>query len=347
MRVKRSDAIVLSLHGEGYRAFNYVKRSGFECGNAVAEFLLNTSSWTGAEELNARALSHFGDEAASVVDELLRLGALLEESSSLANDEARFLGVWGWGTASAVLHRAVTDRTMRDLTEQTARQVAKAIVEPSPDLTYVPGEDDERLAFLDPDLERGIYHTMSRRRTVRDTAPSTLDYDVLGDLLFAGFGITDWTENAVCNLPLKFAPSGGARNPFDAYLYVREVEGIAAGAYRYSGVDHCIVPVKTASSTTLAALMGSQDWAENASCVIFLVADFGRSMWKYQGDDNAYRVVLIEAGHIAQNIMLMATEHGLSACPSAALDHGLAEVVFGLREFDQSAVYGLAITRPN
>ena len=33
---------------------------------------------------------------------------------------------------------------------------------------------------------------------------------------------------------------------------------------------------------------------------------------------DAYRVVLIEAGHIGQNIMLAATREGLSACPTAA-----------------------------
>jgi len=43
-------------------------------------------------------------------------------------------------------------------------------------------------------------------------------------------------------------------------------------------------------------------------------------MWKYS-DPNAYRVVLIEAGHIGQNIMLAATHHGLTACPTAALAH--------------------------
>ena len=64
-------------------------------------------------------------------------------------------------------------------------------------------------------------------------------------------------------------------------------------------------------------------------CIIFLVAYLERTMWKYS-DSNAYRVVLIEAGHIGQNIMLAATQAGLSACPTAALAHSAIKDLLGL-----------------
>ena len=77
-----------------------------------------------------------------------------------------------------------------------------------------------------------------------------------------------------------------------------------------------------------------------------MVADFSRTMWKYEGDDNAYRVVLIEVGHIAQNMLLMAASHGLSGCPSAALNHGLIAESAGLERFKQSPIYAVALTNP-
>ena len=68
-------------------------------------------------------------------------------------------------------------------------------------------------------------------------------------------------------------------------------------------------------------------------------------MWKYS-NSNAYRVVLIEAGHIGQNIMLAATENGLSACPTAALNHSAIHQCLDLKRLTQSALYALTLSSP-
>ena len=80
-------------------------------------------------------------------------------------------------------------------------------------------------------------------------------------------------------------------------------------------------------------------------CVIFLCAALERTMWKYE-DSNAYRVVLIEAGHIGQNIMLAATNHGLTACPTAALNHARIETHLGLQGVTNAPVYALTLCVP-
>ena len=66
-------------------------------------------------------------------------------------------------------------------------------------------------------------------------------------------------------------------------------------------------------------------------------------MWKYK-DANAYRVVLIEAGHIGQNIMLAATSHGLSACPTAALSHLAIKRLLGLDRLTDAPIYALTLS---
>jgi SagB-type dehydrogenase family enzyme len=77
--------------------------------------------------------------------------------------------------------------------------------------------------------------------------------------------------------------------------------------------------------------------------VVVLAAFFERTMWKYD-DPNAYRVILIEAGHIGQNMLLMATEEGLAACPTAALSH---DRLFDMLELPSritcAPVYAIAI----
>jgi nitroreductase len=68
-------------------------------------------------------------------------------------------------------------------------------------------------------------------------------------------------------------------------------------------------------------------------------------MWKYE-DANAYRVVLIEAGHIGQNMMLAATRHGLSACPTAALSHSVIKRLLGLDRLTDAPIYALTLSAP-
>ncbi len=80
-------------------------------------------------------------------------------------------------------------------------------------------------------------------------------------------------------------------------------------------------------------------------CLILLCAKLDRTMWKYE-DANAYRVVLIEAGHIGQNIMLAATRHGLSACPTAALCHSSIKRLLGLDRLTDAPIYALTIAAP-
>ena len=80
--------------------------------------------------------------------------------------------------------------------------------------------------------------------------------------------------------------------------------------------------------------------------MVFLVAHFPRSMWKYHLAP-AYRVVLIEAGFIAQNIALAATEHGLSAVPSGALKESLIEEYLGTPPIEAGAIFTISLGYAN
>jgi SagB-type dehydrogenase family enzyme len=169
----------------------------------------------------------------------------------------------------------------------------------------------------------------------------------LSDCLFAGLGITGETENCVGALPLSMTPSGGARNPYEAYVYARAVEGLQAGLYHYSAYDHTLARLDYCDALPMPSeFLGGQEWADEMPCVVILCALFERTMWKYD-DANAYRVVLIEAGHIGQNFMLAATRHGLSACPSAALNHSaINRFIGGPRKFTHAPIYALTLAKP-
>ena len=141
-------------------------------------------------------------------------------------------------------------------------------------------------------------------------------------------------------------PSGGARNPYEAYVYARSVDGLEPGFYHYSAYDHSLAPLDSQERPLPSSLLNGQDWADEMPCVVFLCALLERTMWKYD-DANAYRVVLIEAGHIAQNLMLAATKHGLSACPTAALSHSaINRCIAAERNITHAAIYALTLAHP-
>ena len=141
-------------------------------------------------------------------------------------------------------------------------------------------------------------------------------------------------------------PSGGARNPFVAYVYAPRVIALVPGFYHYSAMEHSLGLVSEKTLEHPSMLVGDQPWVDDMSAIVFLCANFERTMWKYQ-DNNAYRVVLIEAGHIGQNIMLAATENGLTACPSAALAHSKISSLLKLENDLQSPIYALMIGAPS
>src|SRR5262249_833121 len=123
-------------------------------------------------------------------------------------------------------------------------------------------------------------------------------------------------------------------------------EGLEPGFYHYSAFEHTLARLDGTELPKPSELMGGQDWTDDMPCLVILCAQFERTMWKYD-DANAYRVVLIEAGHIGQNFMLAATRHGLSACPSAALNHAAIRRSIGRdQKFTHAPIYALTLSKP-
>lgn len=196
------------------------------------------------------------------------------------------------------------------------------------------------------DFTDSFFRTLRRRRSHRAFAGRPLRLVALARVLAAGLAITDFatsrlSERGLGPLPLKPTPSGGARNPYEAYVVVRAVDGLEAGVYHYAGGEHTLGR-RPGTVPPFSRLLGGQEWFDAAAAVVFLVASFARTAWKYP-HPTAYRVVLMEAGHIAQNLLLAATREELAAAPTAAIHDGVVERLLGLSPPLQSAVYAVVL----
>jgi SagB-type dehydrogenase family enzyme len=343
MRIRSARTLVFTREAGEVVAFNYLANSTFSCSHDLLAFLGMVDDWTDFEDVTRLLPLTSRDELESTIGGLLNVKAITEEGSDLANAEEEFRAGWKWGVPAALFHLSVQDKTYMSLEQSEEQQEAKLDECPPPPL-YL---RNENAIELPPALNgNDLLQLMARRRTVRQANRGSISLSQLSDCLFAGLGITGQTSNCVGSLPLAMTPSGGARNPYEAYVYARAVEDLDPGFYHYSAFDHTLGRIETEELPMPSDLMGGQSWADEMPCVILLCAQFERTMWKYD-DANAYRVVLIEAGHIGQNVMLAATRHGLSACPSAALNHSrIKECVGAGNGYTNAPIYALTLATP-
>jgi SagB-type dehydrogenase family enzyme len=277
---------------------------------------------------------------------LVEHGFLCVEGSPEALLDAEYESSWNWDTTAGLYHFGIQDPPWLD-SGQNAEWMQQLYVSKPPIPLMMSNEGLEHIMPLErPKLDSGLMSTMAARRSVRRFRPDPVPLEVLRDCLFAGLGITGFLNTGLPGedpfLPLKMTPSGGARNPYEGFVYVSRVDGLAPGIYHYSALDHSLGLVADTPSVTPSQLFAQQPWTDEAAFGILLVANFERMGWKYP-HPNAYRVVLMEAGHIGQNIALVAADHSLNATPTGAAFDSVAQSLLGLNKVKQALVYGVFI----
>ena len=158
------------------------------------------------------------------------------------------------------------------------------------------------------------------------------------------------------------SPSGGSLHPVECFLIVQRVEGIEPGLYRYRIDTHALEPVVPAiappqsgdTGTTPAGdaaprawtadelrafariAVAGQDWFADAPVLCVLAPRFHRNFWKYRNHAKAYRVCVLDVGHLSQTLQLCATEAGLGPFVTGAINEVDLERAFGMTAYAQS-----------
>lgn len=342
MELSVSRALVIYSEDGRLIGANFLKKTGFECTNFVLKVLYFVSQGLPYKDIAENFTEITNDYFAECVSLLVEQGALIQKDTAYALEEEEKLGQWDWGLPSSLFHFSGQDDEFLTQQETEALQLRTLENIAQPPLFELNEFTNNVQVLNKPSEENELISLMARRRSVRDGDNRTIDVDTLSDCLYAGLGITDFVENCAGNLPLSMTPSGGARNPYEAYVYVSSVSGLEPGVYHYSAFEHNLSLVTKELEFRASELVANQEWADNMACLVFLCAYFERTMWKYK-EDKAYRVVMIEAGHIGQNIMLAATRNNCTACPTAALAHAKISEQLKLKSPVHSPVYVLAI----
>jgi SagB-type dehydrogenase family enzyme len=185
-----------------------------------------------------------------------------------------------------------------------------------------------------------FFETLRARRTHREFARGKLSLANVSKLLHTTWGVQGYLPTNVFGLlPHKTSPSGGARHPGEVYLMALRVDGLERGMYHYHPRDHQLARLPAKVSPRLAsAYCADQRYFSGAAALFIMTAVFARTMWKY-GRGRAYRVVLLETGHLCQTFCLTATRLGLAPFSTAALRDSMIEKDLGLDGIAESVLY--------
>jgi SagB-type dehydrogenase family enzyme len=155
---------------------------------------------------------------------------------------------------------------------------------------------------------------LQRRCSCRAFGEAPVTLSAIGAVLRDGYGIIATDRDKRLEFPLRPVPSGGSLYPLELTLIARHIEGLAPGIYHYVAEHHGMEKVAEASipKVLLDYLFMGQASLTAAPAILVLSAVWERTMTKY--GDRGYRYMLLEAGHVMQNINLSAAGRGLGSC---------------------------------
>jgi SagB-type dehydrogenase family enzyme len=253
------------------------------------------------------------------------------EASRVARERAKEYG-------AAV--RKVRDGMKSNLTVETdwiSDQMKSLAMPPSqkpcdPDCERIALPKPEAAILKKPDLLACIADRKSRRKY----SAADLTLDELAYLLWATQGVRKALPSG---RHYRTVPSAGARHSFETTLVIQHVEGLKAGVYRYLPFDHQLVFLFTTENLPekMTALASDQPFVGNSAvCFIWSSIPY-RMEWRYGLDSE--RVILMDVGHVCQNLYLAAESIGCGTCGVAAYEQDKLDAFLGLDGRDEFVVY--------
>jgi SagB-type dehydrogenase family enzyme len=169
---------------------------------------------------------------------------------------------------------------------------------------------------------------ITRRRSASAFKADAMPLENLAAILRSAYGVTSRFEvEPGIYQTLRTVPSAGALFPLEVYCLAFNIDGLPPAVYHYDPTRDVLE--RTRNGDVRSELAESMPMAQLvASCPVALVvtAMLWRSRFKY--GQRGYRFALLEAGHLAQNVLLASEALDLGSVPVGGFyDHKLATLV--------------------
>lgn len=191
---------------------------------------------------------------------------------------------------------------------------------------------DSNLKIIDlPAADRSVikhndlYTCINNRRSRRNYKDESITLEELSFLLWSTQGVQKVIPayKKTGNITLRPVPSAGGRHSFETYLAVNNVIGLEKGIYLYLPIEHKLAFYHSEDklSDKLVYAYGGENYRDEAiwlgrAPVVFLWSCIPyRGEWRYHCE--AHRLMLLDIGHVCQNLYLACEGIGFGACAIA------------------------------
>jgi SagB-type dehydrogenase family enzyme len=191
-----------------------------------------------------------------------------------------------------------------------------------------------------PDQQVNFLELVELRATTRMYSKVLLTMKELSYMLWCTQGVKMGLPG---NGTMRTVPSAGARHALETYLYIRNVESLQPGIYRFLAMEHVLTPIDTSEDVQERILRGFK--AVNmvkASAVTFIWTAALERM-DYMFGERAYRYLFIDAGHVCQNLYLSAYTIHTGVCAVGAFYDDVLNEALGLDGEKTFAVYAATV----
>jgi SagB-type dehydrogenase family enzyme len=202
-----------------------------------------------------------------------------------------------------------------------------------------------KVALPEPCVSLGVdlAEALKARRSVRPSVGGRVTPAAVASLLahaigHHGFGFSDRAGV----FRRRHFPSAAARTTAEFYFYFRTGSGFEPGLFFCEFDTRTlteITPYRDDLAPKVGAAFGSATWIAEAPSLLFITSAVDR----LEGVPDAARNSILEAGHAAQNVCLVAAALGLSVCPIRSWESQHLTPLLGLNAGAEVLSYALAI----
>ena len=182
-----------------------------------------------------------------------------------------------------------------------------------------------------------LYQLLKDRESRRQYTDESLSLAELSFLLYSTQGVHEVVGKGYATR--RPVPSAGARHSFETTLAVNRVGDLTPGLYRYLPLTHQLLFLEASDQLLelLAKANLGQRFVGQSACVFIWSCIPYRAEWRYQ--NHAHKNMLIDVGHICQNLYLAAEALGAGTCAIGAYDQGAMDALLELDGVDEYVVY--------
>lgn len=224
-----------------------------------------------------------------------------------------------------------------NLSPERLRQ-PRPVIENCPPFKEYPEAELIELPRATSSKDNDLWQSLQDRRSHRKFTGTGLSQHDLSHLLWATQGITALSGNFL----FRTAPSAGALHPIETYIGINNAEEVNPGLYHFNPRQFVLEKLfEGPVGQHIAQSALNQRFLAECNAVFIWSAVFRRNMCKY--GNRGLRYILMDVGHICQNLLLAAEALNLGACPVAAFFDDTMNDLLNLDGEEESVLYLAAV----